>query len=308
MRIVRHLDSIPPGCRGAAVAIGNFDGLHPGHLAVLNETRRIAKELNAKVAVMSFAPHPRTFFHPEKPRLAIYPWSVKAHMLKAAGVDILYIVRFNKAFSELSADAFIREVLQGKLHAAHVVTGENFVFGHKRSGNAEYLKKSGIGYTTVKGLADSAGTPLSSSRIREALAKGDVATASALLNRPYSITGRVRHGDGRGRKLGFPTANIAVNYLFLPAPGVYAVKARLGEKLYDGVANIGTRPTVGGTEPLLEAHLFDFSDDLYGKRLEVQLLKHLRPEQRFDGLESLQKQIAQDAEAARGICRRAANG
>jgi riboflavin kinase/FMN adenylyltransferase len=254
---------------------------------------------------MSFAPHPRTFFHPEKPRLAIYPWRVKARMLEAAGVDILYIVRFDKKFSEFSADAFVNEILKQKLGAKHVVTGENFVFGHKRGGNAETLKASGIGHTTVKGLADNSGQALSSSRIRNALAAGDVAGASALLARPYSITGRVRHGDGRGKKLGFPTANISVHYLFLPAPGVYAVRVHVNEKTHYGVANIGTRPTVGGAEPLLEAHLFDFDGNLYGKPVEVELLKHIRPERRFEGLEALQAQIAKDAENARGICREA---
>lgn len=303
MHLFRTLHNLPPAATGAVVAIGNFDGMHLGHRAVLQEATRRAQESGAPLAAMIFEPHPREFFSPTHAPFHIYPLRKKLSLLAAEGVNILYMPRFNTAFSGLSADSFCR-LLAEALHVRHVVTGEGFVFGHKRGGDTAMLRARaealGFGYTAVEPVEEG-GAPISSSRIRLLLQEGDIQAANALLGRAYAIEGRVMHGDGRGRQLGFPTANIPLGRILPPAYGVYAVRVELpGGGEARGVANIGLRPTFGGdSTPRLEAHLFDFSGDVYGRRLRVELVRHLRAERKFDGIEALKAQIAEDVERAK---------
>jgi riboflavin kinase/FMN adenylyltransferase len=305
MQIIRGFSAVPEALKGAVIAIGNFDGLHLGHRSVLEEARQVAEKLGAPCAAFTFYPHPREHFRPELSPLSIYPFRMKASLMKAAGMNGLIVSRFTQPFSTLTAEAFVQEVLVNALAARHVVTGEHFAFGAKRHGNAEFLKAAsrahGFGYSAVPGV-NAEGGPCSSTRIREYLRAGDIAAASALLGRPYAMEGRVVHGDGKGRQLGFPTANILPHKLCLPAYGVYAVHVSAdGLPPLHGVANLGIRPTIGGEVPRLEVHCFDMNDDLYGKRLSVTLKKHLRPERKFDTLDALKAQIALDGQHARNL-------
>jgi riboflavin kinase/FMN adenylyltransferase len=312
MRLFRDLDTLLDDARGAAVAIGNFDGLHRGHRAVIGAMQEAAQGRNLPQAVLTFAPHPRRFFAPDAPPLALEPFHVRARRLRALGVDMLYLARFNQALSQLSARAFIEEVLVKRLGVRHVTTGENFVFGHQRSGDANFLAEAarthGFGYTAVAPQT-AEGQACSSSRVRHFLGLGDMAEATAMLGRPYEMTGRVRHGEKRGAALGYPTANLIPHALMLPAFGVYAVRYAMAEPLLPetapvwrpGVAYLGTRPTYGGDAPWLEVHALDTPEPLYGHRLRVQLLAHLRPDARFADDAALQVQIAKDITQAKRI-------
>ncbi len=310
VRVVRASEGLPVELRGAALAIGNFDGLHRGHRAVLAAMLERAKALRIPPAVMTFEPHPRMFFTPGHAPHRIEPLHSKLRRLREMGVDIVYIHRFNKVLSSLAAEDFACGILAEKLGVKHVVTGEGFVFGHRRGGNSSMLTQmanSGLfGYSAVPAV-EVGGAPCSSSRIRNHLAAGELAQAAQLLGRPYEISGRVTHGDARGRSLGVPTANLPLHDVFLPAYGVYAVNyrhsdGRLRDEVdgwRDGVANLGVRPTFGGGKPRLEVHGFGERDDLYGQRLRVRLLAYLRPEQTFDSGSALQARIAEDIEQAK---------
>lgn len=307
MHVLRNLTEIPASCQGSVLALGNFDGVHLGHQAVLAETVAIAKRLNAPAAALTFEPHPREFFNPIVAPLNIISSASKAALLENAGLQALFVLRFDAALAERSAESFVRDILVAALNVRHVVTGENFTFGKGRGGTALLLeawgKTHGFGYTRVAPVGGE--EACSSTRIRALLKAGDVHGASALLGRPYAVTGPVLHGDKRGRTLGFPTANIAVAHLFPPAFGVYAIRTTLQDgRRIPGVANLGIRPTVEGKTPLLEAHLFDFNEDLYGQTLHVELTAFLRPERKFDTLDALKKQILEDS----AIARKAAHG
>jgi riboflavin kinase/FMN adenylyltransferase len=302
MKIFNDWRGLPESARGASVALGNFDGVHLGHAGLLRALH--AARPDTKLAVLTFEPHPREFFRPQDPpfRLTLPP--ERAAALAALGVDILYELPFDTAFSHLSGEAFIEDVLHQGLGAAHLACGADFAFGHRRSGDTALLTRRaeahGMGLTIVPPIADAQG-PISSTRIRRLLQDGYPERAAALLGRPWSIRGEVLHGDARGRTIGFPTANILLHAHLEPARGVYAITARLPDGTeVKGVANIGQRPTVGGTQSRLEAHLFDFSGDLYGMELTVSLRHFLREEQKFPSFEALKAQILQDAaEAAR---------
>jgi riboflavin kinase/FMN adenylyltransferase len=307
MRIFRHHSEIPVEARGAAVALGNFDGVHLGHQAVIAEAARLADELGTSCAVLTFEPHPREFFQPDKPAFRLTPFRIRLRQLEAIGVDYVYLLAFDQAMARRRPESFIVEVLGQGIEPAHVVVGYDFVFGQNRSGNAEMLgdlgRAAGFAVTSVSAAADSDGVVYSSTKIRERLTAGDPRGAALLLGRPWEIEGRVETGDKRGRLLGFPTANLAMGDYLHPSLGVYAVKAGIdegrGTRWIDGVANLGNRPTVGGTRVQLEVHLFDFSGDLYGKHLRVALIDFLRPEQKFAGLDALKTQISADSEEAR---------
>ncbi len=312
MQILRHYTSLPESARGAVVALGNFDGVHRGHQAVLAAARAQAATLGAPLGVVTFEPHPRSLFRPDDPPFRLTPFRVKAHCLDDLGVDLLFCLHFDQAFASQSAADFVGEVLVAGLGAAHVVIGWDYVFGCGRSGDAALLERFaeqyGFGITVVRpfGQADVAGEPVSATRIRTRLAEGDPKGAARLLGRSWEIDGRVEHGDARGRTIGFPTANVALGEYQRPRAGVYAVRVGLeGEEgriaWHDGVANIGMRPTVAGTDLRLEAHLFDFAGDLYGRHVRVALIDWIRPEQRFAGLDALKAQIAADAAAARDL-------
>ena len=307
MRLFRHHTEIPVEARGAVVALGNFDGLHLGHQKVIGEALRLAGELDAPCGVLTFEPHPRAYFQPDKPAFRLTPFRIKLRQLDAIGVDYLYLLSFDRAMAERSPESFIVEVLGQGLEPIHLVVGYDFVFGKGRSGNADLLgdlgRAAGFAVTSVPAAADAEGVVYSSTKVRERLAVGDPLGAARVLGRPWEIEGRVESGDKRGRLLGFPTANVAIGGYLQPALGVYAVKAGIdegrGTRWLDGVANLGRRPTVGGTRVQLETHLFDFAGDLYGRHLRVALIDFIRPERKFDGLEALKAQIAADSAEAR---------
>ena len=309
MRIYRHYDALPADARGAAVAIGNFDGVHPGHQTVIHEAGLIAGDMCRPWTVLTFEPHPRAFFTPASEPFRLTPFRSKARRIAELGADLLIVQRFDKAFSSLPAEDFVNTVLVDGLGAGHVVSGYDFVFGHKRGGNCELLlamgAKKGFGFTAVNAQTDSSGEAYSSTRVRERLGDADPRGAAAILGRDFEIEGRVARGEARGKSIGFPTANIPLGAYLRPALGVYAVRAAIeqenGEIWLDGVANIGVRPTFGRDCVVLEVFWFDFDDDLYVKRLRVRLVDFLRPEKKFDGVDDLKAQIAQDSAKAQKI-------
>jgi riboflavin kinase / FMN adenylyltransferase len=295
---------LPEGLRGMALALGNFDGVHLGHAHLLAALHRARPDLT--LGVLTFEPHPREFFRPEDPpfRLTLAP--ERAALLEQLGVAAVIELGFDAAFSRLSAEAFVLDVLVGAAGARHLACGADFAFGHRRGGSVALLgamaERLGLGLTVVPPLADGGGT-LSSSRIRRWLQDGYPEQAAEALGRAWAITGTVAHGDARGRTIGFPTANLALGRHLEPARGVYAVRARLQDgRSVPGVANVGRRPTVAeGAVSRVEAHLFDLDEDLYGQTLQVALHRFLREERRFDGLDALREQIARDAEQARAF-------
>ena len=306
MRVIRHLRDLPPSLHGGAVAIGNFDGVHRGHQAVIAEAAQVADALAAPALVVTFEPHPRAVFRPDDPPFRLTPRRAKFELFGALGVAATVVFRFDRRFAATEAKDFVRDVLFAGLGARHVVVGRDFHFGRGRAGTAELMRElgraAGVAVTAVAPVLDQAGQPYSSSRARELLRAGQPEDAAVILGRPFSIGGHVRHGDHRGRLLGFPTANLALGDHMRPRAGVYAVTARpAGGAPLAGVANLGDRPTVAGTDFRLEAHLFDFAGDLYGKWLDVALLHFIRPEQRFPDLDALKRQIAADGARARAL-------
>ncbi|MFM9889249.1 MAG: bifunctional riboflavin kinase/FAD synthetase [Rickettsiales bacterium] len=289
-----------------AVAIGNFDGVHRGHGAVLAAMLEASQAAGLVPSVLTFEPHPRRLFAPQAAMFRLEPLANKLRRLRAAGVARVYMPRFTARFAQITAEAFMHDVLGQSLGAKVVVTGENFAFGHGRGGNVALLRQWGtaqdVRIITVPPLRV-AGAPCSSSAIRAVLAAGDVATAGDMLGRHYCIAGRVRHGDGRGAGLGFATANLALPPACkVPAYGVYAVRARLGSHIMDGVANLGVRPSVHANATAnLEVHLFDMNAMLYGERMEVDFYAQLRGEQKFASLAELTAQIARDCDAAKAV-------
>ncbi len=304
MEIFRDWRDLPQVARGAAVALGNFDGVHLGHARLLHDLHAARPDL--PLAVLTFEPHPRELFRPDDPPFRLTLSAERAAALAALGVSRIYELPFDRAFSLMSHEAFLADVLHRGLRARHLACGVDFAFGHRRRGDAAYLaaraEALGMGLTLVPALTDAQG-PMSSSRIRRALQDGYPDWAAAELGRPWTIRGVVAHGDRRGRTIGFPTANIPLGRHLEPARGVYAVRVRLpDDTLLPGVANIGRRPTVNaGPESRVEAHVFDFSGDLYDVEIGVALHAFLRAEQRFDSLDALRAQIALDAAEARRI-------
>ncbi|HVZ00867.1 MAG TPA: bifunctional riboflavin kinase/FAD synthetase [Dongiaceae bacterium] len=315
MRLLRHFEDVPAELKGAVIAIGNFDGVHRGHQAVLAQARGEARRRNAKLGVLTFEPHPRSFFRPGEPPFRLTPFRIKMRHLRDLGVDVAFVLPFDREMSQRSAETFITDVLVKGLGAAHVVVGSDFCFGKGRSGNATVLaeagKRLGFGVTALSLQGEPGGKPgdedegavYSSTLVRDRLLGGDPLAAALALDRPWEIEGRVEHGDKRGRTIGFPTANLHLGEFMQPRLGVYAVKAAVdsGHDLQwiDGVANLGRRPTVAGEDLRFEVHLFDFSGDLYGKHLRVALLGFIRPEMKFSGLDQLKAQIAADCDTAR---------
>ena len=311
MRLFRHADAGVP--QGAAIAIGNFDGVHLGHRTVIEAARRIADGRNAPLAILTFEPHPRSVFAPNAPPFRLTPFRSKTRLIAEAGVDLLFTLHFDRAFAARSAEDFVAGLLVGRLGASHVVVGQDFTFGKGRVGNPALLRDMaatlGFGVTVLEPETDAGGKHASASRIREHLAQGRPRDAAALLGRPWEIEGRVEQGDQRGRELGFPTANLAIANHLHPAPGVYAVRAGVAERdgtlhWHDGVANFGNRPTFAGQDWRLETNLFDFSDDLYGKHLRVALVDFIRPDLKFNSADELVTAMHDDAAKARAILTR----
>ena len=304
MRIYTDWRALPPEARGTSIALGNFDGVHRGHAAVIRAARQALPD--APLAVLTFEPHPREVFRTDDPPFRLMLSAERADALAALGVDVLYELPFNHQFSLMTAEAFLNEVLHQGMGARHLATGTDFAFGHRQRGDTAFLTSRagalGIGVTLVPPVADTRG-PISSSRIRRALQDGYPERATAELGRPYAIRGPVTHGDKRGRTIGFPTANVPLGRHLEPARGVYAVTVRLSDgRVFRGVANIGRRPTVNsGPESRLEVNLFDFSGDIYGQEITVALHTYIRPETKFPSFEALKAQIVADAEEARQL-------
>lgn len=303
MRVFRgHSRPVPAP---VALAVGNFDGVHLGHAELLRRLADAASRRALVPTVLSFEPHPREFFSPDAAPARLSTLREKLELLSEAGVEQTMICPFNAAFAALSADEFIEQVLVGALRVGHLIVGDDFRFGRGRTGDFALLQAAGQrhGFTVeAMGSVTVDGERVSSSGVRRALAAGDMERAARLLGRPYVIDGQVVHGQKLGRQIGFATANLRIKHNPLPMTGVFAVEVGgLGETPLPGVANLGMRPTVGGTRPLLEAHLFDFARDIYGAHISVRFVHKLRDEQRFPNFDALKAQIAADAAAARAF-------
>ena len=306
----RHFDhrTLASADKGAAVAIGNFDGVHQGHQSVIALARAAAADANAPLGVVTFEPHPRRFFTPDAPPFRLMDAEAKAHRLAKLGVDHLYELRFDAALAGLDAAAFIDQVLVWGLGVRHVVVGEDFRFGKGRKGDAAMLKaagrRAGFGVTAAP-LGSDEGGDFSSTAIRDALSEGRPEEAARMLGHWHRIEGRVEKGDQRGRGLGYPTANLALADLHLPKFGVYAVKVDVEEGPhrghYGGAASLGVRPTFGVNRPNLESYLFDFEGDIYGAPISVALVAYLRAEEKFDSVGDLVARMADDCARARTI-------
>ena len=304
MQIFRHFPL--KNSQACTLAIGNFDGLHLGHQALLKALKKVATEQSLSAAVMTFEPHPREFFTPEKAPARLTSLREKLERFAAAGVDVVYLCRFNQRFASLSSEAFISDILIKSLNAKTILVGEDFRFGAGRRGGVVDIANAGLNLISlpqvnlsddhIQVLGDS--ERVSSTRVRNALSAGQLDVAKNLLARPYSISGKVIHGAQLGRKLGFPTANVHMRHERPALTGVYAVKL----DGFDGVANLGVRPTIAGVPKLLlEVHLFDFDGDLYDKHVQVEFYHKIRDEMKFDGLDALKAQIAKDAKVARAF-------
>jgi riboflavin kinase/FMN adenylyltransferase len=300
---------LPAHLRGSILALGNFDGFHLGHQAVVS--RAIARGFHERrrVIVATFEPHPVRFFRPEVPDFYLTTLDQRERLFAHVGADAMLVFRFDAELASTAAEDFISEILVRRLGVAGVVTGTDFTFGRGRGGNVELLRDLGREYeltaeTVAPVIQD--GAPVSSSRIRDALATGDPASATHLLTRPFAVEGVVEHGDARGRELGFPTANLRLGNYQRPKYGIYAIRVRIDGDEHDhpGVASIGIRPTFEPAEELLEAHLFDWECDLYDRKIEVDLIAYLRPEKKFDDINALIDQMRSDsAQARRLLCR-----
>jgi len=309
MKVVRQYNSLSPKDRGAVVALGNFDGVHLGHQAVLAAAKREALGLGVPFAVLVFEPHPREFFRPEGEDFRLTPMPVKARVLASLGADIVYALPFDTEMAAKLAQEFVIDVLVNGLQIVHAVVGEDFRFGRGRSGDAAVLgymgEMEGFGTSFVKPIIGAEGE-ISSTHIRDLLRHGKPEEAAKMLGRSWAIQGRVRPGDQRGRTIGFPTANLTLDGYLKPAFGIYAIKVEVlsgsyAGMHYDGVGYVGKRPTFGKTDIILEANLFDFKGDLYDAEISVDMRAFIRYDQKFDGVEALTAQMARDAERARAL-------
>lgn len=312
MKIFKSYTDIPANFQGAVVAMGNFDGVHLGHQSVIALARAVAATGDATLGVITFEPHPRQLFAPDAPPFRLMNEETRAHRINKLGIDALFELPFNIALSQLTAEAFARDVLAEGLKIKHVVIGADFRFGKGRQGDADMLcefgNQMGFGVTVAPLISDEKGD-YSSTAIREALSNGHPEDAARILGHWHRIDGIVEKGDQRGRELGFPTANISLDDLHLPKFGIYAVFFDVldgpNKGLYRGAASLGIRPTFGVNKPNLETFLFDFSGDLYGASVSVALVAYQRAEEKFDNLEDLIKQMNIDCFEAREILRKA---
>lgn len=303
MQIIRHLSYCPRNAQQAVVALGNFDGIHRGHQHILNETRRKASALGTRSAVLTFEPHPVNILQPRTTVPRLTPFSHKARLLAEYGIDILFCQRFDRDFSRLSAEDFVQNILIKTLKVSHIITGNEFIFGHRRSGNSALLQEMGKHY----GFGVSSLTPIQqqgekcgSRTVRQLLQQGNAAAARTMLGRPWEIIGRVQQGKQQARLLGFPTANLMLKGYLRPRYGVYIALAQAegSADWHPSIANIGIKPTFGGRTEMLELHMLNQTMHLYGKKLRVQLLEFLREERKFQSLDALQQQIRQDVSRA----------
>ncbi len=308
LRVIRDVNSLAlrtkPASSKLALAIGNFDGLHRGHQAVIARMKAHAKAQGLRPALMTFEPHPRCYFKPDAPCDRLLTLSDKLAMAEMMGIEQAYVLRFNPALATMTADNFIANILVQSLQVRHVVTGADFVFGYKRGGNSAMLaaQSEHFTYDAVTPMGEGI-RKFSSSDVRAALREGDMERVASILGRTYHWTRQVIHGRAKGRELGFPTANMLPPPVLVPRFGVYAVWCSMEgmNKRMAGVANLGTRPTIDGTHTRLEVHLLDRKIDLYDARLCVEFAAFIRPEQRFAGVDALIQQITKDCQTAKAI-------
>lgn len=297
--------SPPPHLRGAVLALGNFDGFHRGHQAVVARARDLARGAGRPLIVATFDPHPVRFFQPDTPPFQLTTLDQRERLFEQAGADAMLVFRFDAELAAVGADAFVADWLVGRARAAVAVTGEDFTFGRRRGGSVALLSALGPAHgleTHSVGAVADADAAVSSSRIRDALRAGDCATAERLLTRPFTIRGPVCHGDKVGRTLGYPTANLELGDYLRPAYGIYAVRGLLPDGVrVAGAANLGIRPTFDPPRELLEPYFLDWSGDLYGQEIAVALIERLRPEAKFDGLDALVAQMDADCAEVRRI-------
>ncbi len=303
MHLIRGLHNLSPALRGCAATIGNFDGVHLGHQAVLGQLAERAAELGLPTAAIVFEPQPQEYFAPFQAPPRLTRFREKLVALRRYSVDRVLCLRFDSRLAELSAEDFVQEILIDGLDVRYLVVGDDFRFGKGRTGDFDFLVQAGrrAGFPVVHMHSfELGGARVSSTRIREALRGGDLAAAEQMLGRGYRMLGRVAHGDKRGRTIGFPTANIFLHRQSTPVQGVFAVEMYgLDAEPLFGIANVGTRPTVGGARSLLEVHLFDFIGDIYGRHVAVEFVHKIRDEKRFESFNELKAQIERDAKQAR---------
>ncbi|QWC56861.1 bifunctional riboflavin kinase/FAD synthetase [Erythrobacter sp. 3-20A1M] len=306
MRWLDHRAPVPEALKGAIIALGNFDGFHAGHQAVAGEAIRWARAEERPAMIATFDPHPVRFFRPDVPPFRLTTLEQRRELYLAAGASAMLVLHFGAEMAAMTPRQFVDDLLHGHLGAGGIVTGEDFTFGKGRAGNREILAELAAAHgmqTRAVGAVEEGGATISSSRIREALRQGDCETATRLLTRPFAIRGIVEHGDKRGRTIGYPTANLGLESYLRPQYGIYAVTARVlatGERL-KGAANLGIRPQFEPPKELLEPYFFDFSGDLYGQEIEVELRHFIRPEAKFDTLDALTEQMERDCEEARRL-------
>lgn len=304
MDVFHGYDHVPPGARGASLAIGNFDGVHKGHQALIARAQQEAKHLAVRMGAVVFEPHPREFFQPARPLFTLTPLPQKLRLLEKYGVDITFVLPFAHELAQMSAEEFVERVLVAGLGVAHVVIGYDFLFGRSRAGNAQQMaelgKVFGFGVSIVPPIG-SGGEVFSSSAVRAELAQGDVEGAAQMLGHRWKVEGVVQGGARRGTGLGYPTANIALGKGAALAHGIYAVHVGFGGERYQGAAYLGTRPTFDDGSPVLEVFLFDFDGDLYGRVIEVEFVEFLRGDRKFDNLDALKAQMDIDCAQAREV-------
>lgn len=302
MEFIRGLHNLRPGHRGCAVTIGNFDGLHLGHQAVIGRLAERARYLRVPALVMLFEPQPREYFRPQAAPARLMRLSEKLMSLRGYPVDRVLCVRFDARVAGLEPQAFIERILLQGLETRFLVIGEDFRFGRSRAGDIDMLKRAGQQHGFEVETAPTfevEGARVSSTRVRAALTAGDMKTAERLLGRPYRVCGRIAHGDKIGRTIGVPTANIRLQDRRLAVEGIFVVEVSAAGERWPAVASVGTRPTVGGSQPLLEVHVLDFDRDIYGAHVAVDFLHRVREERRFESLEEMRAHIADDIETAR---------
>jgi riboflavin kinase/FMN adenylyltransferase len=307
VRVIHGWKQLPERDRGAALAMGTFDGVHRGHQKVIALAAEAAKSLDCPLGVITFDPHPRTYFHPDQPAFRLMKSDQQARALEALGVDILYVLPWDPALANMTDREFATQVLHQGLGARHVALGFDNSFGKDRTGTPETMRRYGdelgFGVSVAAEVTDRDGEKFSSTSVREALRDGHPEEAARILGRPFAIEGVVERGRQLGRRLGYPTANVSLADYVVPKFGVYATRTRLpdGRKL-PGVANLGVNPTVDGvTAPLLEVWLFDFDEDIYDQVIETDLIAFQRPELKFASLDEMTAQVMKDAAQARNV-------
>ena len=308
MKVFRHLETVSPEIKGSVIVLGNFDGFHKGHQIVVGRAGKLARDINADLSVLVLEPHPRSYFNPAQDDFRLTSFRTKTHLLENFGVDNLFVLPFDEKLSKCSAEDFIKKILIDKIGIVHVFVGYDYHFGAGRKGNPELLQqmghKAGFGVTIVEKIMD--GDHIySSTNIRDSFKEGDVRCGADRLGHWWHVEGHVLRGDQRGRILNFPTANLSMDGYVKPKLGVYAVRVMISSGpamgTWDGVANVGTRPTFDKDDIVLEAHIFDFDFDIYETPIKVEFVDFIRPEQKFDGLGSLKEQIKKDSVIAQKI-------